>query len=252
MSLQLVEQGLTDTAMFTAAGEVVQPSEAVSNRPVVIERGSFRPVTKVTMEMLDAAVRQFPKDEAPVVLLEMTRNNLMSGTCIDHRDFLARADMLGALGQTVVISNYTRFDCVTTFLRQYTQKRIAMVAGIPTLRAIFDERFYQELEGGILEGLGRLFRGDVKLFAYPTIGGDGAVETADRVAIAPQLQHLYAYLFENGFIEPVRDFSTAQLQVSPADVLRRIQAGDPSWADFVPAPAAAVIRSHGLFGAAHG
>src|ERR1035441_7693496 len=116
VSLQLVELGLTDAAMFLAGGEVVQPSEVLCNRPVLIERGSFRPVTNVTLNMLAAALGQHFEnragaDEHPAVRMEMTLNNLMSGPTIDHRDFLARADILGALDKTVMISNYTPFDC---------------------------------------------------------------------------------------------------------------------------------------------
>jgi hypothetical protein len=258
VSLQLVELGLTDVAMFLANGEVVQPSEVLHNRQVLIERGSFRPVTNVTLNMLDSALGQHRQDsdrapEDPAVLMEMTLNNLMSGPTIDHRDFLARADILGALEKTVMISNYTRFDCVTTYLRQYTQNWIGMVVGIPTLRAIFEEKYYQELAGGILEGLGRLFRGSVKLFAYPTLAtGTGELETAAELAISPKLQHLYAHLFENGFVEPVRQFSTEQLDINPGEVLGKIQSGDATWVNFVPATAAALIQRDKLFGLGSG
>jgi len=253
MSLQLVELGLTDAALFTADGEVVQPSEVLHNRPVLIERGSFRPVTNVTLSLLDAALRQLQQDfggapEERAVLMEMTLKNLMSGEAIDHRDFLARAGILGALGKTVMISSYTRFDRVTTYLRQYTQNCIGMAAGIPTLRAIFDEQYYEELEGGILEGLGRLFSGSVKLLAYPTVSAAGELETADTIAVGPKLKHLYAHLFENGFIESVRQLSTEQLHINPGEVLGKIQSGDATWVDFVPAEAAALIRRDGLFG----
>jgi len=254
MSLQLVELGLTDAAMFTADGEVVQLSEALHGRPVVIERGSFRPVTNVTLSMLDAALGQLRQDYGgaagePVVLMEMTLHNLMSGPAIDHQDFLARADTLGALDKTVMISSHTRFDQVTTCLRQYTQSWIGMVVGVPTLRAIFDEQYYKELEGGILEGLGRLFGGSVKLLVYPTISAlTGKLETAGEVATGAKLQHLYAYLFENAFIEPVREFSTAQLHASPGDALRKIQVGDATWTDYVPAAAAVLIERGNLFG----
>lgn len=254
MSLQLVEQGLTDAALFTADGEVVQPSEVLRNRPVVIERGSFRPVTNVTLGMVDAALQQLRQDvdrpvAEPVILMEMTLNNLMSAQTIDHQDFLARANILGALDKMVMISNYTRFDCVTTYLRQYTQDRIGMAVGVPTLRAIFDAQYYTELKGDILEGLGRLFRGPVTLFAYPTVSAaTRELETADKIGISPNLNHLYAYLFENGFIEPVRQFPTEQLHLNPGDVLRKIQGGDATWVDFVPAKAAALIQRDGLFG----
>ena len=241
MSLQLVELGLTDVAMFLANGEVVQPSEVLHNRPVLIERGSFRPVTNVTLNMLDAALAQLRQEpdrapEDPSVVMEMTLNNLISGPTIDHQDFLARAAILGALDKTVMISNYTRFDRVTTYLRQYTQNWIAMVVGIPTLRGIFEEKYYEELQGGILEGLGRLFRGSVKLFAYPTLSAEtGELETADKIDISPKLKHLYDYLFENGFIEPIRQFSTEQLDINPGDVLKKIQAGDADVGELRPA-----------------
>jgi hypothetical protein len=144
MSLQLVEQGLTDAAMFTASGDVVQPAEVLYNKPVLIGRGSFRPVTNVALEVMDRAVHQLQQDSPDaqdlVVLMEMTLNNLMSEQAIDPRDFLARVDILGALGKMVMISNYTRFDMVTSYLRHYTQNWIAMAMGVPTLRQIFDEK----------------------------------------------------------------------------------------------------------------
>ncbi len=248
MSLQLVENGFTDAVMFTAAGEVVQPAEILYNRPVLIERGSFRPVTNVTLGMLEAAQRQLGKDHE-VILMEMTLKNLMSEQKIDHQDFLARARTLGALDKTVLISNYTRFDCVTTYLRQYTRNGIGMVVGIPTLRAIFDEQYYRELEGGILEGLGRLFQGHIKLFVYPTMSPEsGALETADNFELEAGMRNLYAYLQASGVIEPIRDVDRTQLHLIPGEVLKMIQSGNPEWARYVPAEAADVIRRENLFG----
>ena len=256
MSLQLVEQGLTDAAMFTAGGEVVQPAEVLYKKPVLIERGSFRPVTNVTLQMLDRAVAQLPRDSAPdqdrVAIMEMTLNNLMSERVIDHQDFLARVDILGALGKMVMVSNYTRFDSVSSYLRQYTQNWIGMVMGVPTLREIFEEKYYSDLTGGILEALGSLFKGRLKLLVYPTrqsgTGGDDDVITADKLAVKPELQHLYSYLAGNGFIESIRDFDPGELQVTPPDVLGMIRSGDAAWQKLVPEQAAAVIRREGLFG----
>ena len=251
--LHAVEQGLTDAVMFTADGEVVQPSEVLQDRPVLIERGSFRPVTNVTLEMLEAALPQLRQDTKlagdPIILMEMTLSNLMSGPEIDHQDFLARADILATLGKTVMISNYTTFDRVTSYLRHYTQKMVAMVVGVPTLQAIFEEKYYSDLEGGILEGLGRLFSGPTKVLVYPTVDTEGAhLKTADKLSVAPELAHLYAHLFENRFIESVLNFEKAQWHVSPGDVRKKIQSGDPTWQSLVPAEAAALIVQKGLFG----
>ena len=255
MSLQLVESSLTDAALFTAAGEVVQPSEVLYGKRVLIERGSFRPITNVTLDMLSRAEQQLSPllpGEERVVLMEMTLNNLMStvpGQTIDHQDFLSRVDLLGALGKTVMISNYTRFDAVTGYLRRATTNWIAMVMGVPTLNEIFDEKYYADIPGGILQGLGALFQGRVKLMIYPTKdSADGPLSTADSLVVPAEQKKLYEYLRENGSIEAIREFEQAQLHISPGDVLRRLQAGDATWRELVPAQVADLIVQRGLFG----
>jgi hypothetical protein len=251
MSLQLVEQGLTDAAMFTADGEVVQPAEVLYNKPVMIGRGSFRPVTNVGLEILDRAVRQLQQDSPDahdlVAVMEMTLNNLMSEQTIDHQDFLARVDILGLLGKMVLVSNYTRFDLVTSYLRHHTQNWIGMAMGIPTLREIFEEKYYTDLDGGILEGLGRLFQGHVKLLVYPTTDA-GGLTTSDGLEVKPELKHLYRHLVENSYIESIHEFDAGELHFTPGAVLAGIQSGDPGWEKLVPAQAVAMIKEKGLFG----
>jgi hypothetical protein len=251
MSLQLVENGLTDAAMFTAAGEVVQPSEVLYGKSVLIERGSFRPVTNVTLDMLERARQQLGHDVPgadPVVLMEMTLNNLMSAKAVDHQDFLERVDLLGALGQMVMISNYARFDGVTGYLRRSTQGPISMVIGVPTLLEIFEEKYYADLPGGMLQGLGALFQGPVKLLIYPTKDSASAeLQTADSIAEADGERKLYCYLRDKGSIEPIREFDSVQLHITPGDVLQKLQAGDPQWREMVPPQVAEIIDRRGLF-----
>ena len=64
MALQLVEQWLTDAAMFTADGETVIPGEVLYKKPVLVERGSFRPVTNPMLDMLERAQEQFLQEES--------------------------------------------------------------------------------------------------------------------------------------------------------------------------------------------
>ena len=146
--LQLVELGLTDSTMFTAQGEVVQPAEVLYKKPVLISRGRFRPITNVGIDMLSAAVDRFTKlpgvDHDPVVVMGLTLRDLDTGHGINGRDFLDRADMLGALGKTVMVSNFRRFDSVTSSFRRYSQNWIGYVMGVPTLRSVFDEQYYRE------------------------------------------------------------------------------------------------------------
>ncbi len=192
MSLQLVQQGLTDAAMFTADGEMVQPAEVLYKKTVLVERGSFRPVTNTTLDMLERAQEQFllepgVQGEQPVVLMEMTLRNLLSGGGVDHKDFLARVDILSALGKTVLISNYARYYRLVAYLSRYTHKSIGIALGIPSLKEIFDEKFYTDLEGGLLEALGRLFKSTVKLYVYPWRDPvTGKVTTAENLLVAPQ------------------------------------------------------------------
>jgi len=251
-SLQLVELGLTDATMFTPQGELVQPAEVLYKKPVLITRGRFRPITNVVIDMLNGAVERFKKipevEGDPVVLMGMTLRDLGTGPGIDRRDFLARADILAALGKTVMVSNYTRFDSVTSLLRRYTPQWLGFVMGLPTLRAVFDERYYTSLPGGILEGLGRLFQGNVRLYVYPTRARSGEVATSTTLEVDGQLQHLLAYLRERGEIEAIGNFDSRQLHMLPDEVLAAIQSGTPGWEQYLPAQAAEVIKQRALFG----
>jgi hypothetical protein len=255
MSLQLVENSLTDAAMFTAAGEVVQASEVLYGKRVLIERGSFRPVTNVTLDMLVRAEQQLQEDnpagnDERIVLMEMTLNNLMSATVIDHQDFLDRVDLLGALGKTVLVSNYTRFDGVTGYLRKSTKNWIGMVMGVPTLNELFDEKYYADLPGGVLQGVGTLFQGPLKLLIFPTKDPvTGEISTADTIAVPERHRKLYDYLREIGSIEAIRQYDEAQLSVTPGGVLQKLQAGDVTWREMVPVQIANLIQQRGLFGA---
>lgn len=253
MSLKLVELGLADAAMFTADGEVVQASEVLHQRPILVERGSFRPVTHVNVDMLRAALAQFIQEpqvrgEDTVVLMEMTLHNLADGGQIDYRDFLDRIDILGALGKTVLISNYMEFHRLAAYLFRYTKQMIGIALGIPTLKEIFDEKYYQDLDGGILESFGRLFKNDLKLYVYPMQGAaTGSIITAGNMRVAPHLRHLYAYLVENHFIQGLRDVNEGYLPIFSRQVLAKIRAGEPDWERMVPPQVAELIKQRHLF-----
>jgi hypothetical protein len=254
MSLQLVQQGLADAAMFTADGEVVQPSDVLYKKPVLVERGSFRPITNTTLDMLERAQEQFllepgMKDEQPAILMEMTLRNLLSGDGVDHKDFLQRVDVLAALGKTVLISNYLRYYRLVAYLSRYTQKGIGIALGVPSLKEIFDEKFYTDLEGGLLESLGRLFKNSVKLYVYPWRDPvTGKVYTAENMKVAPHLQNLYAYLVENRYVASIQKHNVDYLPIFSRDVLARIQTYDPTWETMVPPAVVEMIKRDKLFG----
>ena len=255
MALQLVTQGLTDSAMFTAAGEVVQAAEVLYKKPILVERGSFRPVTKVTIDMLSCAQAQFVQEpqargEEIVVLMEMTLRNLTGDAgVIDHKDFLDRVDLLGSLGKTVLISNYARYFRLASYLSRYTKKMIGIAMGVPSLREVFEEKYYTDLEGGILEAFGRLFKNDLRLYVYPFQDPTtGSIITAGNLQVAPHLRHLYSHLLDNHLIHSIRDFNDAFLPIFSREVLAQIQSGDSAWEIMVPPQVAHIIKERRLFG----
>jgi hypothetical protein len=255
MSLQLVERRLTNAAMFAPDGEVVEPAELLHHVPVLIERGSFRPITQVNLDMLEQALERMRGEpdmlgREPVTLLEMTLRNLLTlGERVDHADFLARMDTLRPLGRIVMISNYSRFHNVTTYLRRYTHEPLGMAMGVPTLAQIFAERHYGDLQGGVLEALGRLLAGTVRLYVYPWRNAEtGELVNTENFTVPTHLTHLYAHLRDSGQVRSISASIEANLALMPRDVLLRLQAGDASWEGLVPEEVVRVIQERGLFG----
>ena len=254
MALQLVQHGLTEAALFTAEGEAVQWSELLYKKPALVQRGSFRPVTNATLDVLERARDQFSqepelKGESPVVLMEMTLRHLTTGDAIDHRDFLQRADMLRALGQTVLISNFRRFHRLAAYLARYTSRPLGLAIGASKLDEIFDETFYNDKEGGLLGGLGQLFKNHARLYVYPSLNfKTGQVVTVENYPVAPKLKHLYTHLTESRSLQGLERFNRDFLPIRSRDVLHRIKSGDAGWEKLVPPPIVEVIKAQHLFG----
>jgi len=254
MALQLVQQWLTEAALFTADGEAVIPGELLYKKPVLVERGSFRPITWPMLDMLESAEEQFAhdavlKNEPPVVLMEMTLRQLQVGDTIDHRDFLDRVDTLGALGRPVLISNFLRYHRLVMYLSRHTQKPIVLPLGIARLHDVLDERYYTDLPGGLLESLGQLFKNGAKLYVYPSLDREtGKLITVENFEVAPHLRHLYAYLVENRLLENIRQYNREHLSIYASDVLEQIKSGDVAWEKSVPPPIVKVIKEKKLFG----
>ena len=254
MSLQLVSQGLTNAVMFTADGETVQPAEVFHKKAILVERGSFRPVTYATNDMLDGARRVFLaqsgcSEQDLIVLMEMTLENLLAEGQLNHADFLARVDILGALGRTVLVSKFGEYYRLAGYLSRYTNRMIGLVMGVPSLMEIFDEKYYLNLEGGILEALGRMFKGELKLYVYPMIDeGTGKIVTAKQLEVAPNLRSLFQYLIDNQFIEEIAHYHAEYLRIYPADALAKLQRGDSRWERMVPPEVVQIIKEREFFG----
>lgn len=254
MSLKLVQLGLSGAAMFAASGEVLQPSAVLRKRPVLVERGSFRPVTKVNIDIIECARERFADElgVAPdriVDLMEITMRNLLQGGSINLNDFLARADVLAAAGKTVLISDYFEYYRLAGYLRRYTTEPIAVTLGVAGLLELFDEQYYQTLEGGVLEAFGKLFTKNLGIYVYPLRDQkSGELFTAENAKIPEDLRNLYSHLCDRGAIRQLDNYDESILGIFSRDVLRRIREGDDAWEDMVPPKIAETIKKRGFFG----
>ncbi len=259
MSLQLVQLGLSGAAMFGPDRAVLQPSEALHKKAVLVERGSFRPVTHVNVDMLQAALEKFTADpavagKAVLPLMEITMHNLLAATAeVDRRDFLARADLLSACGFTVLISDFSEYYRLAAYLAWRTKERVGIVMGAASLIELFDEKYYTALPGGILESFGRLFKNELKVFVYPLRPSESApMTTVETLQVAPELRKLYGYLADRGSFMQLGNIKSEYLHIFSRDVLKRIAAHDASWEQMVPAEVAEMIKKRGFFGYAKG
>jgi hypothetical protein len=253
MCLELVTQGLAQAVLFRGDGEVIQAADLFYHKPLLVERGSFRPVTNVHRDMIECGQAMFLMEDelngaTPEVVHEITMKNLMSGGHLDLQDFLDRVDMLGALGRNVLISNYGRFYRLVEYLRRYSDRAIGLPIGIPSLHEIFEQKYYDDLEGGILEGLGRLFKKGVRLYVYPTKDEKGHIVEAASFKVDPDLRALYVYLLENRFVVPMAGCNLEYLGIDSAKTMAKLQAGDSSWETMVPPKVVEIIKNRKFFG----
>lgn len=254
ISMKLVQLGLSGAAMFGADGSVLLPSEALRKKAILVERGNFRPVNKVNLDMIDNALAQFQSepemaDEPVVEVMEISMRNLIRSGDSDLSDFLARAEAIQACGKAVLISDYPEYYRLAAYLARYTKKPIGIVLGGKSLESLFDESYYTELAGGILEAFGRLFKNDLRLYVYPYLDeGETEPVTVDHLKISLSLQALYDYLRCNRMIRPVSNYDPEMLKIYGRNILKSIEAGTDDWKQLVTEDIATLIIERRLFG----
>ena len=256
MALKLVKNGLTKAAMFGPDGTVLQPSEVLYKKNVLVLRGRFRPVTHVNVDMLLTSRRHFKGEpdvdrSKIVVLTELTLTDLGVDGNIDEKDFLYRADIICSLGQTVLISNYFEYFRLADYLSKTTKgKKMGIIMGIYALQKVFEEKTYENLRGGLLESFGTLFGSNIKLYIYPAWKKDSheLFTLKDFEAGLPEnTKDLFRYLMRNGKLEDIQDANVHNLHIISDNVLAMIRKGEIGWEKFVPHKVESAIKEHGLF-----
>ncbi|QCE43208.1 TonB-dependent receptor [Psychroserpens sp. NJDZ02] len=253
MSLQLVKNGMTDAIMFAPDGNNVLPARVLYKKNILALRGSFRPVTKVNIDMYEKSLDMFIKEnkvdeDNTQVIFEITLSNLRAEGEIDEQDFMDRARLLCSLGHTVLISNFQEYYKLVEYFSQYSKSRMGLAMGVNNLVDIFDEKYYRHLSGGILEAFGKLFFKDLRVYLYPMKETDGSLTTSDNLKVHPRMKELYKFFKYNGKVVDITEYDPNTLNVFSRMVLKMIANGEDGWQEMLPKGVSKLIKEQSLFG----
>lgn len=254
MNLHLIRSWKTRAIMFEPDGHIAIPAEMLYKKNVLTIRGSFRPVTRLNVDMIEQGFAAFSQQEGvaasnSIVLAEISLNDHFGkDLMVPEEDLLARVSLLNALGYSVMVSDYTRYFSLRAYFRQFTALQIGIVLGMANVKEIFDEDKYIGVEGGMLKGFGKLFPDNTRLFIYPELNDQKEVADYTSVEIPANVRYLYKHLLENRFITGIDCSDPELLKIYSREVLSLLSKGGGDWEQNVPEEAVAVIKANRLFG----
>jgi hypothetical protein len=223
--LQLLRRNMASGIMFDREFRVVEPSNTLRKRPLIVNRGRFEMVEPFHGAMLESAGRALraegvPLPRDPVAMLEMSLHPVIDDDAADDATVLARVREMLKLAPALVSALPEGFRLVP-YLRRYSSEPIRLVGGVTLLVRMLQAQFYDALPGTLLEGLGKLFASNVTFYVYPmprnaiidAIGAATAkvrlpdstksLMNSDDLIISPPMNHLYRYLREAGRVVPI-------------------------------------------------
>jgi hypothetical protein len=254
MNLHLLKQGMTHAIMFDEQGHVVLPADHLYKKDVLVVRGSFRPPTLVSFDMIKAGLSHFANDikrpESEVVAVsEITISTIKAEAGdVTKEDFLARVDLLCALGQKTLITNYPQYYKLANYFSGLNVPNLGLVLGIYNFQQVFTDVEYSNVEGGILSALGQLFRDRVKVYIYPYKSEKGDVESLSNLKVPENFKHVFSHLKENNKVLDVANPNRDILHIYSSKVLQMIVKNEPGWEKMVPPSVARTINEKCLFG----
>lgn len=252
MNLHLVRSWCCRAVMFDAEGCSDIPGNMLRKKDVLVIRGSFKPPTKVHVDMTDAAMKEFLQEEGVhpdkvYTVAEITMAELANDSETDDASFLARVDLLNKLGYNVLISDYLRFFRLRSWMRRYTQNRIGIVLSILDFDQLFNEKYYEGLEGGILEAMGKLFSGNTNVYVYPTRINGGLI-TLDNVKVSEKTHYLLQHLKDNHLLVATETWNDDNLHISARNIAQAIPLGRGEWEQEIPEEIRDEITDKCMFG----
>lgn len=183
------------------------------------------------------------------IIFEITLANLRAEGEINERDFLDRAELLCSLGQNVMITNFQEYYKLVEYFSEFTKERMALAMGVYNLIQIFDEKYYRNVSGGILEAFGKLFYRDLKIYMYPyKEESTGNYISSENLKVHPRMKELYKFFKNNGKLIDIQDYNPDILHIFSRRVLKMIASNTPGWEEMLPEGIPTLIKEHNLFG----
>jgi len=254
LCLWLVKNQLSEIAIFGPNGDSLHAGEFLYKKPILVARGSYRPPTLVQQDMIRCAYAQFRAEpdvmaDNTFFLTEITLDNLQAGGELDEQDFLDRADILCALGQTVIISDCLQHKRLIAYFADYKIPRIGLAMGARKLQHILQETS-ENSPDNLLVAFGEVFPRNVRFYVYPTLQDPQTPRliTAQNLPIPPNIHFLYDHLLESRNIVDIQGFNPAILGIYHKAVLQQIQQDEHGWEENVPPEVARLIREKRLLG----
>ena len=253
MSLQLVKKGMTEAVMFNPDGNNILPARELYKKNILALRGSFRPVTKVNIDMFEKSLEVFLQEQEvnenkTVVIFEITLSNLTSQGEIDEKDFMDRAKLLCSLGHIVMISNFKEYYRLVDYLSQYTKKQMALAMGVNSFVDVFDENYYKDISGGILEAFGKMFYNNLKVYLYPMKNDQGDIVTSNNLKLHPRMKDFYKFFKYNGKVVDIYDYELEYMDVFSREILKQIKNNEKGWDQHLPEGISEMIVKNKMFG----
>ena len=220
-NLELVKRKLCDATLFSPKHELLYCGDHLYQKSLLVERATFSPPTNTHLEIIQKADQQIRLEQKnhPLVICEICLPESESST--SHlsltEDLRHRIRMINALGHYALISRFPLFFELKTFLRNITTEPLNFVVSASILEKLFDSSFYQSLEGGLLEGLGRLLDNNTKLLVYPHKTNEICI-TLNSFHLTDLEQNILEYFKKRNWIKELGNCDLAQLTIHSAEV----------------------------------
>jgi len=253
ISLELVRLGHTDALIFDENGTNVLPAQVLYKKNILTLRGSYRPITKVNEEMFKESLNNFLKEKGvkkdnTIVIFEITLSNLKSTGDIEDSDYLDRAKLLCSMGHMVMISNFSEYYKLVKYLTSYTKKQLGLTMGVSNLVEIFDEKYYTDLKGGILEAFGNIFKNNMKIYLYPLFDKkNNKIIDSSNLKLENNMKEFYKYFKVNEKIVDL-NYTEEYLDIFSKDILKQIKENKVGWEEKLPKGVSDTIKKKKLFG----